>query len=45
MKQRVLTFLSHVRAHGAVVANEFWYDNGPLMFANALIANETPDDQ
>jgi hypothetical protein len=36
-----MTFRSHVRAHEAVVTNEFWYGDGPPFLGSSFTAEET----
>jgi hypothetical protein len=43
MKQRAPTFYRHVRAHEAVVTNEFWYGDGPPSLGKSFTAAKTAD--
>ena len=43
MKQRVPTFLNHVRAHEALVTNEFWYGDAPPLLGAAFSAEKNAE--
>ncbi|MFZ2082378.1 MAG: hypothetical protein WAV38_38140 [Xanthobacteraceae bacterium] len=42
MKQRAPAFHRHVRAHEAIVTNEFWYGDGsPVSLAIAMVGRKS----
>jgi hypothetical protein len=45
MKKRAASFHRHVRAHEAVIANEYWYGDGPPLMHPSLSAAKTAERQ